>query len=89
MWHRHKHPVRQILSGSWQAGSKAELVMAIAMLATQAPGSLLTCNGYKDTEYMELVRCSLFLLLAWGRQPHRRLVSVLVCAVRICQWHLF
>jgi len=39
-----------------QAGSKAELVMAIAMLSTQPPGSLLTCNGYKDTEYMELVR---------------------------------
>ena len=30
--------------------------MAIAMLSTQPPGSLLTCNGYKDTEYMELVR---------------------------------
>ena len=39
-----------------QAGSKAELVMAIAMLATQPRGSLLTCNGYKDTEYMELVQ---------------------------------
>ena len=39
-----------------QAGSKAELVMAIAMLSTQPPESLLTCNGYKDTEYMELAR---------------------------------
>ena len=38
--------------------------MAIAMLSTQPPGSLLTCNGYKDTEYMELVRCNLLAVSA-------------------------
>ena len=37
--------------------------MAIAMLSTQPPGSLLTCNGYKDAEYMELARVSSRVLL--------------------------
>ena len=39
-----------------QAGSKAELVMSLALLAGQPPGALLICNGYKDAEYMQLVR---------------------------------
>lgn len=37
-----------------EAGSKPELLMAIALLAKH-PGSNLICNGYKDAEYMELV----------------------------------
>ena len=34
-----------------EAGSKPELLIAIASLNT--PGSLLICNGYKDLEYVE------------------------------------
>ncbi len=34
-----------------EAGSKPELMIAIAMLNN--PGSLLICNGYKDREYIE------------------------------------
>lgn len=34
-----------------EAGSKPELMIALAMLDT--PGSLLICNGYKDQEYIE------------------------------------
>lgn len=34
-----------------EAGSKPELMIALAMLDT--PGALLTCNGYKDREYIE------------------------------------
>ncbi len=35
-----------------EAGSKAELLLAIAML--DAPGSLVICNGYKDRRYLEM-----------------------------------
>ena len=38
-----------------EVGSKAELLLAMSLLAGM-PGSLLICNGYKDTQYMELVR---------------------------------
>ncbi|MDM9379978.1 biosynthetic arginine decarboxylase [Chlorogloeopsis sp. ULAP01] len=34
-----------------EAGSKPELMIALAMLDT--PGALLVCNGYKDQEYIE------------------------------------
>lgn len=34
-----------------EAGSKPELMIALALLDT--PGSLLICNGYKDKEYIE------------------------------------
>jgi len=34
-----------------EAGSKPELMIALAMLDT--PGALLICNGYKDREYIE------------------------------------
>lgn len=34
-----------------EAGSKPELMIALAMLDT--PGALLVCNGYKDQEYVE------------------------------------
>lgn len=34
-----------------EAGSKPELMIALAMLDT--PGALLICNGYKDQEYIE------------------------------------
>jgi arginine decarboxylase len=34
-----------------EAGSKPELMIAMAMLHT--PGALLVCNGYKDREYLE------------------------------------
>jgi arginine decarboxylase len=34
-----------------EAGSKPELLAALAMLDT--PGALLVCNGYKDREYVE------------------------------------
>jgi arginine decarboxylase len=34
-----------------EAGSKPELMIALAMLDT--PGALLICNGYKDKEYIE------------------------------------
>lgn len=35
-----------------EAGSKPELMIALAMLDT--PGALLICNGYKDQEYIEM-----------------------------------
>ncbi|PPS45733.1 biosynthetic arginine decarboxylase [Chroococcidiopsis sp. TS-821] len=35
-----------------EAGSKPELMIALAMLNT--PGALLICNGYKDREYIEI-----------------------------------
>lgn len=35
-----------------EAGSKPELMIALAMLDT--PGALLICNGYKDREYIEI-----------------------------------
>lgn len=41
-----------------EAGSKPELMIALAML--QTPDSMLICNGYKDREYVEtaiLARC--------------------------------
>ncbi len=38
-----------------EVGSKPELLMAMSLLG-QAPGSLLICNGYKDQDYIELVR---------------------------------
>ena len=34
-----------------EAGSKPELMIALAMLTT--PGAMLICNGYKDREYIE------------------------------------
>ena len=34
-----------------EAGSKPELMIALALLAT--PGALLICNGYKDPDYIE------------------------------------
>jgi hypothetical protein len=37
-----------------EVGSKAELVLALSVLAT-SPGTNLVCNGIKDLEYMELV----------------------------------
>ena len=38
-----------------EAGSKPEIMLAMSLLCDY-PGSLLICNGYKDAEYMELVR---------------------------------
>lgn len=35
----------------FEAGSKAELLIVLATLKT--PGALVTCNGFKDSEYME------------------------------------
>ncbi|UJF25048.1 biosynthetic arginine decarboxylase [Suttonella sp. R2A3] len=35
-----------------EAGSKAELMIALSMLKT--PGPLIVCNGYKDREFVEL-----------------------------------
>lgn len=35
-----------------EAGSKAELMIALAMLPE--PGPLIVCNGYKDSEFVEL-----------------------------------
>ncbi|OKH32296.1 arginine decarboxylase [[Phormidium ambiguum] IAM M-71] len=39
-----------------EAGSKPELMIALAMLDT--PGALITCNGYKDREYIETAMLS-------------------------------
>lgn len=39
-----------------EAGSKPELMIALAMLDT--PGALLICNGYKDREYIETAMLS-------------------------------
>ncbi|NJK40864.1 MAG: biosynthetic arginine decarboxylase [Acaryochloridaceae cyanobacterium SU_2_1] len=39
-----------------EAGSKPELLIAIASLTT--PGALLICNGYKDLEYVETAMLS-------------------------------
>ncbi|MGF1588042.1 MAG: biosynthetic arginine decarboxylase [Pleurocapsa sp.] len=36
-----------------EAGSKPELIIALAMSSAQAPKPLLMCNGYKDREYIE------------------------------------
>lgn len=41
-----------------EAGSKAELVLAMSMLS-KYPSSNLICNGYKDAEYIELVSVSI------------------------------
>lgn len=35
-----------------EAGSKAELMVALSMLSE--PGALIVCNGYKDSEFVEL-----------------------------------
>ncbi|MGB5632981.1 MAG: biosynthetic arginine decarboxylase [Waterburya sp.] len=37
----------------WETGSKPELMIALACLASQAGQPLLICNGYKDREYIE------------------------------------
>lgn len=42
-----------------EVGSKAELLLAMSLLAGM-PGSLLVCNGYKDAQYMELVRLGIY-----------------------------
>ena len=57
--------------------------MAIAMLSTQPPGSLLTCNGYKDAEYMELVcggRCCLCMRRLHSCRLSIPLVPCVLCA---------
>ncbi|WP_041698742.1 biosynthetic arginine decarboxylase [Thalassoporum mexicanum] len=46
-----------------EAGSKPELLIAIATLKT--PGALLICNGYKDREYVETAMLSQRL----GKKP--------------------
>ena len=46
-----------------EAGSKPELLVALAVLDT--PGALLICNGYKDREYIEMA----LLAQRLGRQP--------------------
>ena len=46
-----------------EAGSKPELIVALAVLDT--PGALLICNGYKDREYIEMA----LLAQRLGRQP--------------------
>lgn len=38
-----------------EAGSKAELLMVMSVLASGPPGTTVICNGFKDDEYMELV----------------------------------
>ena len=40
-----------------EVGSKAEMLMAMAMMGS-SPGALLVCNGYKDAAFMRLVRLS-------------------------------
>ena len=37
-----------------EVGSKAEMLMAMAMMGS-SPGALLICNGYKDAAFMRLV----------------------------------
>lgn len=46
-----------------EAGSKPELLIVLAMLRT--PGALITCNGYKDSEYIEIALLGQLL----GHQP--------------------
>ena len=46
-----------------EAGSKPELLVALAMLDT--PGALIVCNGYKDRAYVELA----LLAQKLGRTP--------------------
>ncbi len=54
---QHRHLVEDLVSFGKshqfgiEAGSKPELMIALAMLDT--PGALLICNGYKDREYIE------------------------------------
>ncbi|TAG63841.1 MAG: biosynthetic arginine decarboxylase [Oscillatoriales cyanobacterium] len=57
-----------------EAGSKPELMIALATLKT--PGALLICNGYKDREYIEtailaqrLGQTSVIVLEALGIKP--------------------
>ena len=47
-----------------EAGSKAELLLALSLLSSY-PGSNLVCNGYKDAEYMELVilLCTMYMYI--------------------------
>jgi hypothetical protein len=45
-----------------EVGSKAELAMVMSLLAGRAAEApLLICNGIKDAEYMELVRCWVYV----------------------------
>ncbi len=53
-----KHVVEELLhfakeyTCGLEAGSKPEMLIALSMLSTQK-GSLIICNGYKDSEYLE------------------------------------
>ena len=52
-----------------EAGSKPELIIAIATLKT--PNSILICNGYKDREYIETALLAKYRSLLSERQSQR------------------
>ena len=64
-----RHVVEEIVqygaaeSVGLEAGSKPELLIALALLDT--PGSLIICNGYKDRAYIETA----LLAQRLGRKP--------------------
>ena len=67
--HQQRHVLEHVVRAGrrWhfglEAGSKAELLIALALL--DDPGALLICNGYKDTRYLETA----ILARRLGRQP--------------------
>ena len=67
--HQQRHVLEQVVrvGRRWnfglEAGSKAELLIALALL--DDPDALLVCNGYKDTRYLETA----ILARRLGRRP--------------------
>ena len=79
-----------------EAGSKAELMIALSMLSE--PGPLIVCNGYKDREFVELglgmtklgfqVIFVIETLAGHGRAPsHRRACQTLLARLRSLERH--
>lgn len=66
-----------------EVGSKPELLMGMSLLG-QAPNSLLICNGYKDQEYIELVRAAPLSRCT----PTHLLEAIATPALPSCRFHL-
>ncbi len=65
-----------------EVGSKAEMLMAMAMMGS-SPGALLICNGYKDAAFMRLVclgtSCLCSCSSPGARPPVHALLRVALC----------
>jgi arginine decarboxylase-like protein len=67
-----------------EVGSKPELLLAMSALAGR-PGALLICNGYKDAEYVELVRLFSFSQVLCGLPFDCRVLLLLCCKTPVMQ----